>query len=367
MIIAAHLFPNREEPSYLLTCCLLLAKKYPQHQFIFLTDPQQIRLPSLPSNCRNIAVSPSPRNGLLMHYWYNFKLPSLLKINKVSVFLSESNVCSVRTDLPQCMFLKDLDWMQKKKYPNDYAAYNRRFFSKFVKATDAVLVTEEHLIENLLQKYTVLHGKTSFIGYGIPEEYFLPTEEEHTINLEKIAGGHEYFLCECLPSNMENLVTVLKAFSLFKKRLKSAMKLVVSLKNAPVETAVPDFKNYKYRGDVIFTKESSKEYMAATINNAYVLIYLAGQKTTENLGLFAMKARVPVIAAGNEAAKAIYKEAALYSSIEEQSIADQMMLLYKDEILRKNLQEKAASLASEYSWKTCADKLWQTILDISRD
>ena len=144
------------------------------------------------------------------------------------------------------------------------------------------------------------------------------------------------------------------------------MKLLIYSRNFSAGAAIPDFKNYKYRSDVVFVNETHGRDIVQSINSAYAFIYMDGQKTAENLGLYAMKASVPVIAT-NLAAEAIYKEAALYCTMEEQSIADQMMLLYKDEILRNKQVEKGASLASRYNWADSADKLWQTISDISLD
>ena len=52
----------------------------------------------------------------------------------------------------------------------------------------------------------------------------------------------------------------------------------------------------------------------------------------------------------------LMKEAALYY---EEELAEQLMLVYKDESLRKRLIENGRDLRSLYSWENCTDRLWQ--------
>jgi hypothetical protein len=44
-----------------------------------------------------------------------------------------------------------------------------------------------------------------------------------------------------------------------------------------------------------------------------------------------------------------------------------MMLIYKDENLRKQLIEKGKLMAGQYNWKTSAAVFWQSILKALQD
>jgi hypothetical protein len=44
-----------------------------------------------------------------------------------------------------------------------------------------------------------------------------------------------------------------------------------------------------------------------------------------------------------------------------------MMLIYKDEKLRKELIEKGKLIADQYSWQRTAELLWQSILKAVHD
>ena len=43
-------------------------------------------------------------------------------------------------------------------------------------------------------------------------------------------------------------------------------------------------------------------------------------------------------------------------------MAEKMMLVYKDEDLRKKLIEKGRSVSGKYSWERTAGLLWQSVM-----
>jgi len=56
-------------------------------------------------------------------------------------------------------------------------------------------------------------------------------------------------------------------------------------------------------------------------------------------------------------------EAGLYFNPNDHAnIADKMMLIYKDENLRKQLIEKGQTIATRYRWELTADLLWNVII-----
>jgi glycosyltransferase involved in cell wall biosynthesis len=79
--------------------------------------------------------------------------------------------------------------------------------------------------------------------------------------------------------------------------------------------------------------------------------------------LEAMKCNVPVITSFGSSMEEIAGDAALYADAKNfEDIAAKMMLIYKDEKLRKELIEKGKTIAARYSWQRTAELLWQSIL-----
>ncbi len=365
MTIAAHIRETSQQGSFLYPSLLLLASAYPADQFIFFADKQSPLQINLTSNCKIFAVSPAIKNSLLLHYWYNFKLPGILKKMNAAVFLSESSVCSLRTNVPQCMVLPDISFLQKKKLLQyEHAGYLKKFFSQSIRKTACVLTIENNITEALILKYPYSQSKISTAGHGLIETYQPLPLNKKVAELNLHTEGNEFFFCECSAYTQPNILFVLKAFSLFKKRLKSNMQLLLLLKNISAEECVKDFKNYKYRQEVKFIPHESHEKTAQLLAAAYACIYLPAVSATENTGLHSMQCEVPLITNDGQAAKSVYKDAALFTSIDEKMIAENMMLLYKDEAMRNETIEKGISLAATYNWPATAALLWQSILSI---
>ena len=368
MTIAVHFFATPQLDSYLYPIFVVIAKENPSEEFIFLTGDNIGPLAGLPDNCKVIPVSPTLKNGLLMHYWYNFKLPVILKKHDVSALITETAVACLRTKTPQCLLLKEVSFLQKKKeISNEYSFYLKKFFSRFIHRTSAVLVAENFMTTPLLYKFPSLQQKISFAGHGLNKSYQPQQLAEREAQLSLHTEGHEYFICECSPFTQPYIVTVLKAYSIFKKRLKSNMRLILLLRDITKEECVKDFKNYKYRNEVKFLLHQTDEETASLVAAAYAFLHLPGQQVTGSSGLNAMQCGVPLITADNPVTKTLYGDAALFTANNENMIADNMMLLYKDETARNEYIKKGNALATAYNWPDAAHRTWQSILSISRD
>jgi len=143
------------------------------------------------------------------------------------------------------------------------------------------------------------------------------------------------------------------------------MKLVLTGRLAwQYDSFIKSLQSYKYRNDVLLTGYVDEKELVSIIGSAYGLVY---PSLFEGFGvpvLEAMRCDVPVITSAGSAMEEIAKDAALYADPESHTaIADQMMLLYKDENLRKELVQKGRKTAAAYSWDKTAGLLWQSILE----
>jgi glycosyltransferase involved in cell wall biosynthesis len=133
------------------------------------------------------------------------------------------------------------------------------------------------------------------------------------------------------------------------------------------DSFIESLKTYKYRNDVIMTGYLEENELAKIIAASYALVY---PSLLEGFGvpvLEALQCSVPVVTSSNSSMQEIAKDAALYFDPNNQNdIAEKMMLLYKDEVLRKNLIEKGRIVSSEYNWAKTADLLWQCIIKAIR-
>ncbi len=342
-----------------------ITQQYPEHQFIFIFDRPYDQRFVLGNNVKAIVVGPPARHPLLWKLWYDIKIPALLKKYKADVFVSCDGFCSLRTKVPQCLVVHDLSFLH---YPSfirkSHLFFYKKYTPKFLARAKSVATVSAFSKNDILKQYHIEEDKVDVV-FSAAKENFIPLNfEERQLVKDKYTNGKEYFLYTGAIHPRKNLLHLLKAFSLFKKRQQSNMKLVLAGRLAwKYESFIQDLQSYKYRDDVVMTGYLQEGELIKITGAAYAMVY---PSLFEGFGvpvLEAMQCNVPVITSVNSAMQEIAGDAALYADAENYTaIADEMKLLYKDENLRKELIQKGQRRAKEYSWDKTADLLWQSIL-----
>lgn len=337
---------------------------HPEHEFIFIFDRPYDQRFVFGSNAKAVVTGPPARHPLLWKLWYDIKVPALLRKYKADVFVSCDGFCSLGTKVPQCLMVHDLAFLHYPSLiPKSHLLYYKRYTPKMLAKAKAITTASAFSKNDIIDQYGVSADKINVV-YNAAKEIFVPlTDEEKQATKAKYTGRKEYFIYAGAIHPRKNLVNLLKAFSLFKKRQQSSMKLVLTGRLAwKYDSFVKNLKTYKYRDDVVMTGYVGEEEIKKLIGSAYAMVY---PSLFEGFGvpvLEAMQSDVPVITSLNSSMQEIAKEAALYADPESPAdIAEKMMLLYKDEKLRSQLIEKGRVTGKQYSWEQSAEHLWQSI------
>lgn len=337
---------------------------HPEHEFIFIFDRPYDQRFVFGSNVKAVVTGPPARHPLLWKLWYDIKIPALLRKYKADVFVSCDGFCSLGTKVPQCLMVHDLAFLHYPSLiPKSHLLYYKRYTPKMLAKAKAITTASAFSKNDIIDQYVVSADKINVV-YNAAKEIFEPlTDEEKQATKAKYTGRKEYFIYAGAIHPRKNLVNLLKAFSLFKKRQQSSMKLVLTGRLAwKYDSFVKNLKTYKYRDDVVMTGYVGEEEIKKLIGSAYAMVY---PSLFEGFGvpvLEAMQSDVPVITSLNSSMQEIAKEAALYADPESPAdIAEKMMLLYKDEKLRSQLIEKGRVTGKQYSWEQSAEHLWQSI------
>lgn len=341
-----------------------ITEKYPEHEFIFLFDrPFDTRF-VFQKNVTPVVAGPAARHPLLWKFWYDVKVPSLLKKYKADVFVSCDGFCSLTTSLPQCLIVHDLAFLH---YPEavkkSHLLFYKKYTPKFLNKAKSVVTVSDFSKNDIILHYGMISKQVDVV-YSAAKEIFHPlTDAEKQEVKNKYTDGKEYFVYTGSIHPRKNLVNLLKAFSVFKKRQQSGMKLVLAGRLAwKYEIFINNLKSYKYRDDVVVTGYLPEAELVGITGAAYAMVYTS---LFEGFGvpvLEAMKCQVPVITSAGSAMQEMSKDAALYADANSYTdIADKMMLLYKDENLRNELIGKSKTITGEYSWERTAALLWKAI------
>ncbi len=342
-----------------------MVNEHPEHEFLFIFDRPFNKRFVFSSNVKAIVAGPPARHPVLWKWWYDIQIPRLLKKHKADIFLSCDGFCSLTTKVPQCLVVHDLSFIH---YPSfirrSHLLFYKHFTPKFLEKAKSIATVSAFSKNDIVSRYKVKEEKITVV-YSAAKEIFHPVDfntQEQTRN--KYSGGKNYFIYAGAIHPRKNLVQLLKAFSVFKKRQKSDWKLVLAGRLAwKYERFKESLKSYKYRDDVVLTGYIEEKELADLIGSAYALVY---PSLFEGFGVpvvEAMRCHIPAVTSINSSMQEIAGDAALYANpTDHADIADKMMLLYKDESLRNRLIQKGIERSKEFNWDNTASLLWEALM-----
>ena len=342
-----------------------IAANNPRHQFIFIFNGKYDQRFVFGANVTPVIAGPAARHPLLWKFWYDVKVPAVLKKYKADVFVSCDGICSLATNVPQCLVIHDLAFLHYPSFvKKSHLLFYKKYTPEFLSKAKSIAVVSGFLKQEIIDQYKTTEAEIDVVFNAANETFQPVSDNEKIATKNKYTGGLEYFIYAGLIDPQKNLLNLLKAFSVFKKRQQTNMKLVLTGKTVKkYGSFAEDLKSYKYRKDVVLTGTVEETELVQLIGAAYGLVYPSLYEGFAAPVLEAMKCEVPVITSANSSMQEIAKGAALYADgTSYRDIADKMMLLYKDENLRKRLIQKSRQVADNYSWDKTADLLWQSIL-----
>lgn len=342
-----------------------IAGNNPEHDFIFIADRKSDQSFVTGSNVKKIVTGPAANYRLLMKFWFDIKVPALLRKYKADVFVSCDSICSLATKVPQCIVLHDLAFLQKTSFMSkNQANFLKTNISKFLNKANTITVTSLSAKQAIANNYNIAVSSIDVVFNAVAESFRPISDEGKLITKNNCTEGKEFFLYVGDIHAANNLLNLLKAFSVFKKRQQTGMKLVLVGKvSKKYQSFRENLKSYKYRKDIVVIENTTENELINIIGSAYGLINPSMYDGFVPSVLQAMRCNVPVITTIGSSMQEITEGATLYvDGNSHRAIADKMMLIYKDENLGKKLGEKGKFIADKFNLDKTADLLWQSIL-----
>lgn len=367
MIIAVNTRCLASDPSdgissFVSECFSRLAKKYPQHQFIYVFDRAFNEKLITSKNITAVVTGPEANTPLLWQYWYNYKLPAVLRKNKADIFFSADGICSLRSKIPQCLLVPYTGFLEQPLLPaKSHLRFYKRFTPKFLAKAKMVITPSAFSKEALIKQYKTDEQKIDVVYNAISETYHPITFGQKELIKEKYAEGKEYFLFAGRLAPQNNLVNLLKAFSFFKKRQKSNMQLLIAASGND-EVFNTALRTFKFRNEVKLLTDLSSAALTDITAAAYAFVSPVFIEGFALSPLEAMRCEVPVVCSNTGTLTELCGDAALYvNPADFNDIAEKMMLLFKDENKRRELIKAGRVWSGQYSWDKSAGLLWQSL------
>jgi glycosyltransferase involved in cell wall biosynthesis len=341
-----------------------LAKQFPEHEFLFLVNKDNDNLSESASTIKRVSVSANPKRVFLHRYWNNIKLSMTLRSFRPDVFVQTYGCYNIFTSAAQLLVVHDV---VLKKYPSFIGSfYSVGIFRQFLKKSKRIIALTESCKVDLVKQYKWNPLKIDVVPGAANDKYQpIPYALQQGIK-EQYSAGTGYFLYTGDYKLKENLVNLLKAFSQFKKWQLSNMKLLI-IKNGEdwSKEVLGKLKLYKHRSEIILLHEPLEEKLATVAASAYAILFPSFSGGSGVSAIESMQCGVPVIMEGIANLTEDRGGVLLYADTKKpESIAQQMLKLYKDETLRDRLIEEGKLLALQYNWNKSAAMFWQSILKV---
>lgn len=330
---------------------------HPEHEFIFLFDREYDEQFIFAPNVKPVLIPPPARHPILWYLWFEWAVPFALRKHKADVFISTDGFLSLSTKVPTLLVVHDLAFEHFPEHlPFKFRFYLRQFTPKFVRKAKHIVTVSTFSKNDLIETYQTPAEKISVVFNGANDLYKpLPFSEKQAIK-DQYAQGCEYFVFAGALHPRKNIVHLMKAFALFKRKQRSNMKLLIIGRYAwEADDIKSTYENHPYRDDVIMYNYMNVDELSRVMGAAYALAFVS---LFEGFGipiLEAMQCGVPGIVSNTSSMPEVAGESAILvdpNSVEE--IAEAMRTLYKDEGLRDRLKLAALEQAKRFSWEQSA-------------
>jgi glycosyltransferase involved in cell wall biosynthesis len=235
--------------------------------------------------------------------------------------------------------------------------FSRYFFPRLVKNSDKIIADSLNTKQDLINYYSVSPGKIAVIYLGTaPEFQPLPKSEVASIR-DKYDLKNPFVLFVGNIEPRKNIPTLLKAFSICRKKLPKLKLVIVGQKGWKYDEVYTTIAGLRLENEVIFLHYVPHDDLPAIYNAAELFVYPSLYEGFGLPPLEAMQCGVPVITSNTSSLPEIVGEnGAMVSPYDVQGLVDLMSALLIDPHLREENIRNGLSRAKMFSWEKCAQQ-----------
>ena len=341
-----------------------ITTQHPEHHFYFIFDRSYDPAFIFSSNITPIVLSPQARHPLLFWFWFECRLPRLLKQLQPDLFISPDGYLSLKTVTKSLAVFHDLNF---EYYPEDlpfsFRSYYRYFFPRFAKKAIRIATVSEFSKQDIIKLYGKPPQQIDVVYDGANESYKPLSPEMITRIRKKYTSGSPYFIFIGSLHPRKNLVNLFRAFDLFRQDHPGDVKLlIVGARKWWTREISAAFRNMRYTNDVVFSGRLNGDELVQVLGASLALTYVS---YFEGFGIpivEAFRCGVPVITSNVTSMPEVAGNAALLvDPFDPLSIAGAMKKLAEDDNFRQDLIRKGLDRKDEFTWQRTAGLLWESI------
>jgi len=332
---------------FLLSLYSFYSIRYPEINFLLVSNYEDIlQITNLP-NQQFITYSSGIGGKIKAFFLKEFFSGVLLKKKKVDILIGDSYRNSKnKTSIKKYCWINDLSAIKQIIYLSD---------SQQIFCTNDFIRNQIAIVHSKFEPFIQLSNFSTIENINP-----LRFEEKEKIK-QTYSNGNEYFLFYAeQTTKTEEFITVMKAFSLFKKWQKSNMKLVLIIDPSIKNDISKLIESYKFREDLKLIFKNDDEQLLNLLSACYGCVMNTNSSIQTKM-IHAIKLNIPIIINETDFNKSSFADACVYCKMDEVQLSQKMILLYKDENFRDEIIKEAIILSNKLDWDKISDNIWQTI------
>ncbi len=341
-----------------------ITRNHPEHQFIFIFDRPYDEEFVFSGNVTPVVVSPPTRHPILWYFWFEWRIPRILRKYKADLFLSPDGYLSLRTRVKQLAVIHDINFAHRPKdLPFLYALYYNYFFPRFARRAARIATVSYYSKEDIVRTYHINPDKIDVVYNGVNKLYTPTSAEEQAATRNKYADGIPYFLYIGSLHPRKNICGLLRAFDAFRTATGKDAKLVLTGDTMfKTDDIVKTYEGMRHRKDVVFTGRLSTQDLHQVLGAAMALTFVPFFEGFGIPVIEGMSAGIPVICSNTTSLPEVGGHAVLYADpFAVSQIKDAMIRIASEAELRETLVIKGQKQQQKFTWDKTAELLWGSV------
>ncbi len=342
----------------------ILIADHPEIEFQILCDKNFIEDYFDYPNAKKYHIFPPYRHPLLYLFYMELVVGYFLKKHKPDLFLSMEGFLCLSTKCRQLPIIYDLNFEhQPQDLPFRNRIYFRTFYPRFARKASRIATISEYSKSDIGETYKIALNKIDNVSCGVKENFYPLNDDLKQATRIKYSEGKEYFFFIGSMHPRKNIVRLLQAFEVFKKKTDASLKLVLAGNIFwGDETVQSVLSKMTSKHDIVFTGRVSDDELVHLLGSAFALTFVP---TFEGFGLpivEAFQSEVPVICSNTTSMPEVAGNAALLvDPLNVEDIAKKMDLLWNNQLLKVQLIERGRLQKNLFTWKRTSELLYESI------
>ncbi|MBQ9469806.1 MAG: glycosyltransferase family 4 protein [Bacteroidales bacterium] len=343
-----------------------MVREHPEHRFTLLFDRRPAPEFAYGPNAEAVVLRPQARHPLLWYLWFEHAVARYLNDgrNAIDAMFSPEGYLALRARCPQVLTLHDINFYHNpERLRRSHARFLNRYTPQYVRKSHTVVTVSEFSRADICAAYGLPPEHVAVVHNGVDTHFrpLAPAEAEGV--RQQVSGGQPYFVFVGALTPRKNVLGLIAAFELFKRRSGLPHRLVVvggdlhegqEVRAARRQSAVAQH--------IVMIGRQQRSALAPLVGAAQAMVY---PSFFEGFGVplaEAMRCGVPLAVSSTSAMPEVAGQAAIYFDPHQTpQIAEAMARLATQPQLRQELSERALERARLFEWDLSARQLYNII------